>query len=59
MWYEYHPFEPPKRAISGLHLNAREVVVVGDGQNAENNHLRLAFKCEGGGGAGRRSKHRK
>ena len=37
----------------------REVVVVGDGRNAENNHLRLAFGREGGGGGGRRSKHRK
>ena len=37
----------------------REVVVVGDGRNAENNHLRLAFGCEGGGGGGRRSKRRK
>jgi len=28
--------------------------VVGDGRNAEKNHLQLAFGREGGGGGGRR-----
>jgi len=44
----------PKITTSGSRLDAREVVVVGDGRNTEKNHLQLAFKCEGGGGGGRR-----
>ena len=44
----------PKITTSSSRLDAREVVVVGDGRNAEKNHLQLAFKCEGGGGGGRR-----
>jgi len=66
-----------KKTTSGLHLDAREVVVVGDGSKCqkkpplarvwtrgrwrwweacwknENDHLRLAFECKGGGGGGR------
>jgi len=42
-----------KMTTSSLHLNAREVVVVGDRLKEQKNHLWLAFGCEGGGGGGR------
>ena len=38
-----------KMTISGSRLDAREVVVVADGGNDENDHLQLAFEREGGG----------
>jgi len=38
-----------KMTTSGSRLDTREVVVVGDGGNDENDHLQLAFECKGGG----------
>jgi len=47
--------ETTKMTTSGSYLDAREVVVVGDGlKERKKNHLWLAFGCEGGGGGGRR-----
>ena len=41
--------ETPKNTTSSSHLDAREVVVVADSQNIENNHLQLAFEHKEGG----------
>ena len=38
-----------KMMISGSRLDMREVVVVADGGNDENDDLQLAFEHEGGG----------
>jgi hypothetical protein len=43
-----------KETTSSSRLDAREVVVVVDGQNSRKNHLQLAFEREGGGGGGGR-----
>jgi hypothetical protein len=46
--------EMMKETTSSSRLDAREVVVVVDGQNSRKNHLQLAFEREGGGGGGGR-----